>query len=188
MRLYALLDERSLRRHGWSLERFVARASSLGAEIIQYRSKEGSRRDVEKRLETLAGLFEGRVIVNDYPELASLCDGVHVGQEDLQRYGESPAQAVSNLRDMVGVERWIGLSTHNEREIAVANTLPVDYIGLGACRSTSTKEDAGVLGLKRVSELALLSVHPVAAIGGVRLEDEIANVTYAVIGSALYED
>ncbi len=188
MRLYALLDEGSLMRHGWSLERFVQRVESLGGEIIQYRNKEGDLRFVKKRVRELAKLFSGRVIVNDYAEFAGICGGVHVGQEDLRRYGETPAKSVSALRKMVGEGRWIGLSTHNEREILAANSLDIDYIGLGACRATDTKEDAGVLGIERVSELASLSIHPVAAIGGVRLDDEIANVLYRVVGNGLYED
>ncbi len=188
MRLYALLDEASLLRSGWSVAQFVERAVSLGAEVIQYRNKEGHEEVYERRVFELVRLFRGRVIVNDRPEFAKLCGGLHVGQEDLLRFGDDAERAIRNLRKMVGEERWIGLSTHNEEEIVVANGLPVDYIGLGACRATDTKSDAAVLGLSEVSRLAALSRHPVAAIGGVRLDDEIPNVTYRVVGSALYED
>ncbi|WP_457598725.1 thiamine phosphate synthase [Hydrogenimonas sp.] len=188
MRLYALLDEASLQRHGWSVERFVERAVSLGAELIQYRNKEGDNELFERRVAELARLFRGRVIVNDRPEFATLCGGLHVGQEDLRRFGKSGAEAIRTLRRIVGEDRWIGLSTHDEAEILAANELPIDYIGLGACRATRTKSDAGVLGVAEVSRLAALSRHPVAAIGGVRLDDEIPNVAYRVVGSALYED
>ncbi len=188
MRLYALLDEDSLCRFGWRVERFVRRASSLGAEIIQYRNKSGDRELTKKRLEELVSMFSGRVIVNDYPELAYMCGGVHVGQEDLLGYGENTKEGVENLRKIVGDGVWIGLSTHNEEEILEANGLEIDYIGLGACRSTGTKSDATVLGPERISLLASLSSHPVAAIGGVRLDDNIENVAYHVIGSGLYED
>ncbi len=188
MKLYALLDEASILRHKWSIERFLERAASLGAKIVQYRNKIDDCGVIEKRLSDIVSLFDGRVIVNDYPELAVICGGVHVGQDDLKRYGASAQEAVSKLRSMVGKECWIGISTHNEKEIVQANSLEIDYIGLGACRATGTKMDADVLGVKKVSYLASLSRHPVAAIGGVRLDDEIPNVTYHVVGSGLYED
>ena len=188
MKLYALLDEDSLQARGWSLERFVRRALDAGAEMLQYRNKSGDTSLIASRLETLHPLFDGRLIVNDHPRLAKLCDGVHVGQEDLMRYGADPKEAVRKLREIVGENRWIGLSTHNAEEIETANVLEIDYIGLGACRATSTKSDANVLGCEKIARLAATSKHPVAAIGGVRPDDEVENVTWLVIGSALYED
>ena len=184
--LYALLDEESLRRHGWSLERFVEAAVRRRAEILQYRNKSAGSDLIARRLETLASLFPGRLIVNDHPELASLCGGVHLGQEDLLRYGSDKSEALERVRDMVGAGRWIGLSTHNAEEIEEANGLDLDYIGLGAYRSTSTKEDACVLGEEALPALAALSRHPVAAIGGVLPDDRIANVRWNVVGSGLY--
>ena len=67
-----------------------------------------------------------------------------------------------------------------------ANNLDIDYIGLGAYRQTNTKSDASVLK-ESLSKLASLSFKPVGAIGGVRVDDEINGVTYAVVGSDLYE-
>lgn len=186
--LYALLDEESLRRHGWSLERFVETAVRRRAEILQYRNKSAGSDFVARRLEILAALFPGRLIVNDHPELASLCGGVHLGQEDLLRYGSDKSEALERIRDMIGKKRWIGLSTHNAEEIEEANGLDLDYIGLGAYRATSTKKDANVLGEEALPALAALSRHPVAAIGGVRPDDRIANVRWNVVGSGLYKD
>ncbi len=188
MKLYALLDEESLQRHGWDVERFIRRALDANAEIIQYRNKSGTDAFVASRLKSITKQFGGRVIVNDRPELAPLCGGVHVGQEDVMRYGATIEEAVENLRNIVGPGRWIGLSTHNREEIETANRLEVDYIGLGACRATSTKSDARVLGCEKLSKLATLSRHPVAAIGGVKLNDRIDHVTWIVVGSGLYED
>lgn len=63
------------------------------------------------------------------------------------------------------------------------------YIGLGAYRSTSTKDVSNILG-DNISYLAKISRHPVGAIGGVKIEDNIKHITYNVIGSSLlkYED
>ncbi len=187
-RLYALLDRDTLDRRGWSLERFVTRADALGAEMIQYRDKSGDAAQIEEALETIKRLYKGRLIVNDYPEAVRFCDGIHVGQEDLARYGETKAEALAALRARIGKEKIIGLSTHNAEEIEEANELDLDYIGLGAYRATSTKTDASVLGQEALARLAALSRHPVAAIGGVRLDDRISHVTWLVVGSGLYED
>ena len=187
-RLYALLDEATLRANGWSLERFVEAATRHGAELLQYRDKEADDREVATRLKRLVKLFNGRVIVNDRPALARLCGGVHLGQEDLGRFGETKEEAVAAVRRMIGTDRWLGLSTHDEAEVREANGLALDYIGLGAYRATRTKRDARVLGPRRLEEIAALSRHPVAAIGGIGLEDTIANVRWKVVGSALYED
>jgi hypothetical protein len=71
----------------------------------------------------------------------------------------------------------VGLSTHNETEILEANGFSLDYIGLGAYRDTSTKDVSNVLG-KRCSYLAKISRHPVGLIGGVKLEDRVANISF----------
>ena len=186
-RLYALLDRATLERKGWSLEAFADHAEALGAEVLQYRDKEGDLPRVEEALRRLRTRFRGRLLVNDRPEAARLCDGVHLGQEDFARYSETKEAALEELRRIVGKGRWIGLSTHDEAEILEANGLELDYIGLGAYRATSTKSDARVLGATKLPELATLSRHPVAAIGGVRPDDRIPHVRWLVVGSALYD-
>jgi len=185
LKIYALLDEASLQKFGWNTKQFVERAKNVGAQIIQYRNKNGSPNEIKNRLQEIVSLFNGIVIVNDYPELAHLCHGLHVGQEDLKNFGTTPHEAVLTLKKKIGDSRWLGISTHNAEEIEIANTLPLNYIGLGAYRNTNTKSDARVLG-DELPKLAALSRHPVAAIGGVTLSDKIDNVTYLVIGSALY--
>ncbi len=81
----------------------------------------------------------------------------------------------------------MGISTHNKEEIEEANSLNVDYIGLGAYRQTATKEDASVGG-EALIELAKISKHPVGIIGGVKMIDIFPeHIKYKVIGSGLYE-
>jgi len=67
-----------------------------------------------------------------------LVDGVHLGQEDLKSIDVNPYNAVSKVRDKIK-DKVLGLSTHNLREIQIANSLKVDYIGLGSYRTTETK-------------------------------------------------
>lgn len=187
MRLYALCDEETLVRKNSSLETFVTLCRSKNAEIIQYRSKNGDIDAVKSALIRLRKLWDGFLIINDVYELTSYCDGVHIGQDDLSAIDADPRKAIKVLRSVIGSDKIIGVSTHNAEEIAVANGLDINYIGLGAYRSTATKDVSTVLG-DQLDELALGSEHPVAAIGGVSFNDRFKHVTYHVIGSALYED
>ena len=176
--IYALLDIDTLKKYNVSIEEFINRANKVNAQILQYRDKNSSFEQKEATIELIKKLWNKTLIVNDEIELVKYADGLHIGQEDLQKY-----KSIENVRDKIG-RKILGLSTHNEEEIKIANDLDIDYIGLGAYRNTNTKDVTNILGDK-LSSLAKLSIHPVAAIGGIRLDDEIENVKYKVIGSDL---
>jgi len=132
-------------------------------------------------------VYDGIVIVNDTIELIDYADGLHIGQEDIRAYGDDLVDAVKQIRHIIG-RKLLGLSTHNKEEILEANTLDIDYIGLGAYRATHTKSEANVGG-KALIEAASHSTHPVGMIGGVVLEDAFDEpIRYKVIGSGLYQN
>jgi len=182
--LYALCDQAMLDQQGLSLESYITFCRDQHAEIIQYRNKMADLKTIKKQLQRLRMLWDKKLIVNDALELYVLCDGIHVGQEDLYAIDDDPKKAVSKIRQMIGDDKWIGLSTHNKEEVVAANALDLDYIGLGAYRSSGTKMDAKVLG-EKLDSVAAFSTHKVAAIGGVKLSDKFQHVTYHVIGSGL---
>lgn len=184
MQLYALCDAQTLHQKGIDVLSFAKRAKSLGASVLQYRNKHSDIATIKTQLIALRQIWEGFLIVNDHYELAPFCDGVHIGQEDLYAIDPDPVRAVKILKMAIGDDKLIGLSTHNIDEIEIANHLDLNYVGLGAYRATSTKADIKVLG-DRLDAIAAYSKHPVAAIGGVRLEDRFQNVVYNVIGSGL---
>lgn len=182
--LYALCDQALLDTFNLSLKTYVDRCRTLGVPLIQYRAKGADADAVAERLTALRDLWDGLLIVNDHWRLSSFCDGLHVGQDDLLAFGGDPATAAAALREAVGPDCIVGLSTHNAAEIAAANHLPVDYIGLGAFRATGTKTDAAVLGAE-LDALAAASRHPVAAIGGIGFDDRFKHARMRVMGSAL---
>ncbi|MBD3796986.1 MAG: thiamine phosphate synthase [Campylobacterales bacterium] len=185
MRLYALCDQQMLDSRGISLEEFIRVAKSYNAEIIQYRNKKDDLLILKQQLIAIRKLYDGFLIINDAYELIEFCDGVHVGQEDLHTIDPDPKKAVKILRNVIGHDKILGISTHNQEEVLAANEMDLNYIGLGAFRDTSTKKDiSGVLG-ESLDEIAKYSKHYVAAIGGVKLDDRFANVTYHVVGSGL---
>lgn len=185
MRLYALCDQELLDSRGLSLEEFLDTAKLHNAEILQYRNKNTDIAFIKQQLIFIRKNYDGFLIVNDAYELVDFCDGVHVGQEDLKAIDEDVFKAVKILRSVIGKEKILGISTHNEEEVLQANEMDLNYIGLGAYRDTATKKDIlGVLGSK-LDEIASKSKHLVAAIGGVKMDDSFSNITYHVVGSGL---
>jgi len=185
MKLYALCDQDMLDSKGVSVEEFVAIAQQHNAEIIQYRNKNGDIAFMKQQLIQIRKLYEGFLIINDAYELVEFCDGVHVGQEDLRAIDEDTHKAVKILRSVIGDEKILGISTHNVQEVQEANSMDLNYIGLGAYRGTKTKSDVSTILGESLDSIAGESKHLVAAIGGVKLEDSFKNVTYSVIGSGL---
>jgi len=184
-KLYALFDYELNSSKGKSIDEFVSVCKKLDAKIIQYRDKVN---EIDTKIENIIRLkssFDGQVLVNDSVELALFCDGVHLGQEDLTSIDSDHKEAVKKVRDQIG-KKMLGLSTHNKDEIEEANTLDIDYIGVGAYRDTSTKKDIKKVLGEEIKELAKLSTHPVAVIGGVKVADEIDFAQYKVVGSDLY--
>jgi thiamine-phosphate pyrophosphorylase len=187
MQLYALCDQDLLDTHDMSIESFVKRCKKYDAKIIQYRNKSANIATIKSQLILLRQLYDGYLIVNDAYELIEYCDGVHLGQEDLLKIDDDITKAVAIVRQIIGNDKLLGISTHNEKEIKIANTLELNYIGLGAYRGTTTKNVSNILGTK-LDDLAKISTHKVAAIGGVKLDDKFSHVSYLVIGSGLVED
>jgi len=174
--IYGLLDWDLIQKYQISIEKFITKCYELDVKIIQYRDKNSDLEQIKNRLLKIRNLWNKTLIINDYIELTKFCDGLHIGQEDLEKY-----KSIQNIRDIIG-DKILGLSTHNKQEVLKANELDIDYIGLGAYRITSTK-DVISIGGKQLEEIAKLSNKDVAMIGGVKLSDKINNIKYKVIGS-----
>ena len=99
------------------------------------------------------------LIVNDRPSVAleAGADGVHVGQEDMP---------VAEVRELVGPDMLIGLSTHAPEEIDAPDAALADYIGVGPVHETPTKPGRPAVGLELIRYAARHSPVPFFAIGG----------------------
>ena len=181
-KIYALIDKESIKKRGLSLKEVAEFLEKSNIKIAQYRNKNPkSKSEIEDDLRLIKTLFSGDLIINDYLEFIDLVDGIHLGQEDLAKIAPTE-EAIKKVREKIG-NKILGISTHNKDEILKANHLEIDYIGLGAYRSTSTKSDAKVSG-EEILEWAKLSTHPVAIIGGVKLSDRFpSQIKMRVIGS-----
>ena len=183
--LYVLCDYETLIKKNISLKEFIQICNKNDVKILQYRDKISSLEEQKKNLLFLKSNLNIPIIINDKIELIEYADGLHLGQEDFDLIHKDKQIAVKLLRKKIG-NKLLGLSTHNEMEILESNNLDIDMIGLGAYKNTSTKDVHTVLG-SRISYLAKMSIHPVCAIGGVKVNDIIDNISFNVVGSGIFQ-
>jgi thiamine-phosphate pyrophosphorylase len=163
-RLYPIVDEELLRVCRIGVGRFAEGLKAAGVTLVQYRNKVGAPQSILRDAAMVWEVFAGsgcRLILNDHADLVASAgfDGVHVGQGDL-----SPAEA----RRVVGAERLVGVSTHNDKQVRIANGTSADYIAVGPVFATGTKLDAEpVIGLDGVRRARTLTQKAIVAIGGI---------------------
>ena len=163
-RLYAIADAEILAVRGVALADFAGDLRAAGVGLVQYRDKTGSPQEVLRAAAILRDAMAGsgcKLIMNDRADLAVLAnfDGVHVGQGDL-----SPADA----RRVVGPDRIVGVSTHTDEQVRIADQSCADYIAIGPVFATGTKLNSDpVVGLDGVRRARALTRKPLVAIGGI---------------------
>jgi thiamine-phosphate pyrophosphorylase len=133
-----------------------------GVDVVQLREKElpdGELVSVARALLALSERLGALFVINDHPAVAREvgADGVHVGQDDMP---------VEHVRELVGPDMLIGLSTHAPEEIDAVDPAVVDYIGVGPVHATPTKPGRPAVGLELVRYAAAHAPVPFFAIGG----------------------
>ena len=172
-RFYPILDTDLLARRGLDpLE--VARALAQGgAEWVQFRHKGAYTRkayDLAGEVGRIVQAAGAKYVINDRADIALMlgADGVHLGQDDL------PPTAV---RKIAGNRLFIGYSTHNEAQLRLADSEPVDYLALGPIFGTASKENPDpTVGVDELRRLRPLTAKPLVAIGGISREN--AHLVY----------
>lgn len=180
-RLYAILDTACF----VDFEAFLSAAAELaeaGVSLLQYRDKSGDTRSILDHGRALkhslarTGMLEPdglstrarapaphriKLIMNDRADLclAAEFDGAHVGQDDL-----SP----ECTRKIIGMERWLGVSTHNPDQVKEADRTSANYIAIGPVFATASKGNPDpVIGIDGVRGARTLTGKPLVAIGGI---------------------
>lgn len=169
----------------------VGQMLKAGIKFIQYREKTKPALDRYNECLKLRQMTRDNgaiFIIDDFVDLAMAvnADGVHIGQTDL------PAQVV---RQLIGNDKIIGLSTHSEEQLQKANMLGdiIDYIGVGPVYATQTKKNAVPVGFSYVEYATKNSKHPFVAIGGIK-EHNICDVaahgakTFAIVSEIVGAD
>ena len=150
-----------------AIVRFTLELVEGGAQLIQYRNKSSSPREILSHARELRRAVQDRVrlIMNDRTDLCLSAgfEGVHLGQEDL-----SPPAARQIFQKAGKPDLWIGFSTHNPDQAGHAALMPVTYIAVGPVFATSSKANPDpVIGLEGIREARKLTAKPLVAIGGI---------------------
>ena len=157
------------------LEELLAAALGGGVDMVQLRDKsipEDELLEAARIFRAAADAHGALFWVNDRPELVAECgaDGVHVGQDDMP---------VEQVRELVGPDALIGLSTHTPGQFDAALGSEADQLSVGPVWETPTKEGRPAAGLAYVRHAAERGgERPWFAIGGIT-RGNVAEVTAA---------
>lgn len=172
--IYLVTDTALAAAAGHPVLSVVREAVAGGVSIVQLREKHGTAREF---IDLVCGVADAvpdtvTVIVNDRVDvflaarrLGARVGGVHLGQSDLP-----PALA----RDLIGPDAVLGLSASTPAQLreAEADRAAIDYVGIGALHTTTTKPDAPrPLGIDAFAALAASTRLPAVAIGGIARSD-----------------
>ncbi len=146
---------------------WIERLVPLGVKLVQLRIKDRPLAEIRADIQAakvICAAHGCQLIVNDYWQLAieEGCDFIHLGQEDL-------ASADVGAIRKAGLK--LGLSTHDETELATALAASPDYIALGPIYPTILKAMAWApQGLERIGQWkAEIGNIPLVAIGGLTI-------------------
>ena len=147
---------------------WVARLLPCGIKHVQLRVKDRPIEDVRREIRTARTLClaaRAQLVINDYwQEAIDLsCTYVHLGQDDLE---------TADLDAIRGANIKLGISTHDETELARALALKPDYIALGPIYPTVLKAMRfAPQGLERIGEWRRrIGALPLVAIGGLNID------------------
>jgi thiamine-phosphate pyrophosphorylase len=147
---------------------WVARLTKLGVGTIQLRAKDlddgGALQIVTDALEVTKGT-PTKLVVNDYWRAAIVAGAkhLHLGQEDL---------VGADLKAIRDAGLSLGISTHDDKELATALAAQPDYVALGPIFPTTLKSMRfAPQGIAKITEWKKrIGTIPLVAIGGIKFE------------------
>jgi thiamine-phosphate pyrophosphorylase len=160
---------------------WIARLLEAGVKTIQLRVKDLPDEEVEPAIVQAIALgqqHQAQLFINDYWRLAvkHRAYGVHLGQEDLD---------TADLGTIHAAGLRLGVSTHDDAELARAVAVKPSYIALGHIFPTQTKEmPSAPQGLQELERhiKQLDGSFPTVAIGGISI-DKAPSVLATGVGS-----
>jgi thiamine-phosphate pyrophosphorylase len=147
---------------------WVARLAALGVGTVQLRAKD---LDDSRALQIVTDALEAtkgtatKLVVNDYWRAAIVAGAkhLHLGQEDL---------VDADLKAIRDAGLSLGISTHDDEELATALRAKPDYVALGPIYPTTLKSMRfAPQGIPKITEWKKrIGNIPLVAIGGIKLE------------------
>jgi thiamine-phosphate pyrophosphorylase len=148
--------------------KWIERLTKLGVGTIQLRAKElddgAALQIVSDALDVTRGTGT-KLVVNDYWRAAIVAgaEHLHLGQEDL---------ADADLGEIRKAKLTLGISTHDDSELATALAAKPDYVALGPIFFTTLKSMRfEPQGIPKIAEWKkCVGAIPLVAIGGIKFE------------------
>ncbi len=147
---------------------WVGRLTRLGVGTVQLRAKGLNDADALQIVSDALAITKGsstKLVVNDYWRAAIVAGAahVHLGQEDL---------ADADVKAIREAGLTLGLSTHDDDELATALAAKPDYVALGPIFPTTLKAMRfAPQGIPKISVWKQrVGNIPLVAIGGIKLE------------------
>jgi thiamine-phosphate pyrophosphorylase len=165
-KLYLVTDRQQTR--GRELSFVIEEALAGGVNAVQLREKDLGGRELfflAEKLKALCERYRAELYINDRVDVALAVDtsGVQLGA------GSLPVRAV---RELLGAEKTIGVSTHSVGEAEEAQKSGADFVLFGPVYFTPSKAAYGApRGLAALKEVVEKISLPVYAIGGVKADN-----------------
>jgi thiamine-phosphate pyrophosphorylase len=147
---------------------WVARLTRLGVGTIQLRAKNLNDADALAIVREALAATRGtrtRLVVNDYWRAAieARAQHLHLGQEDL---------VDADLKAIRAAGLTLGVSTHDDEELAIGLAAKPDYVALGPIFPTTLKSMRfAPQGIPKISDWKKrVGTIPLVAIGGIKFE------------------
>jgi len=147
---------------------WVERLTKLGVGTIQLRAKELDDAEALQIVSDALAVTKGtgtKLVVNDYWRAAVVAgaEHLHLGQEDL---------ADADLSEIRKAKLTLGVSTHDDAELATALAAKPDYVALGPIFFTTLKSMRfAPQGIPKITEWKKrIGAIPLVAIGGIKFE------------------
>ena len=178
--LYLITDR--LQAGTRNLREVVEEALDGGVKAVQLREKDLSSRELYELaydLKKLTSRYGARLLINDRLDIALAvdADGVHLGNDSIPIY---------RVRKLLGQQRLIGVSCHNQVNAITAQEKGADFITFGPVFYTPSKAKYGKpVGIDKLENVTHLLDIPVFAIGGVTAANTREVLTAGAAGIAL---
>jgi thiamine-phosphate pyrophosphorylase len=148
--------------------KWVARLTALGVGTIQLRAKDLNDSEALQIVSDALAVTKGtatKLVVNDYWRAAIVAGAahLHLGQEDL---------VGADLNEIRKAGLTLGISTHDDEELATALRASPEYIALGPIFPTTLKSMRfAPQGIPKITEWKKrVGNIPLVAIGGIKFE------------------
>ncbi len=138
---------------------------AAGIKMLQIREKDLCAKDLFSlacRLREMTRAYECLLLINDRIDIAQACDadGVHLGENSLP---------TATARTLLGTDKIIGVSTHDEDALAKAAREGADFATFGPVFHTPSKAQYGPpKGLDSLAQACRKKDLPIYALGGIK--------------------